>query len=112
MRLIDADKLIELIDDDIAAHKDGYFEDFELPPTAYGSLCALRMAREYIKALPTVEPIKHGRWLRTDAYPHKVYCSECYATLVPNENWLNDYNLKSNYCPNCGAKMDEQQEVE
>lgn len=54
-RLIDADALIDLIDDDIAAHKDGYFEDFELPPTAYGSLCALRMVKEYIKALPTIK---------------------------------------------------------
>lgn len=131
MNLKDADKLIELIDDDIASlNKDMSREGYDV------CLCTLQMVKQYIKALPTV-PLdwksimddwtkhdnamiakgrdierrlnapKHGRWLRTDAYPHKVYCSECYATLVPNENWLDDYNLKSNYCPNCGADMRE-----
>lgn len=70
MKLKDTDKLIELIDDDIAAHKAGYFEDFELPPTAYGSLCALRMVREYIKALPTIEavPLEDYRSMEQTVY--------------------------------------------
>ena len=61
--------------------------------------------RESIKTLPSAE--RHGRWLITDAYPHKVYCSECYATLIPNVEWFKTYEMASNYCPNCGAKMDE-----
>lgn len=128
-RLIDADKLVELIDDDIAAHKDGYFEDFELPPTAYGSLCALRMVREYIKALPTVEavpeeqyqrmvqtvaslteevgkmieaePIRHGRWSE-NTYGYRK-CSECEVAIRVEECMGEPIY---NYCPNCGARMD------
>lgn len=53
-----------------------------------------------------VEEVKHGRWLMTDAYPHRVYCSECYATLIPNVEWFKTYNIASNYCPNCGSRMD------
>jgi len=128
-RLIDADKLVELIDDDIAAHKDGYFEDFELPPSAYGSLCALRMVREYIKALPTVEPTastclgcncpkmekleaepKHGHWvLESDSEPYNEYvCSVCgtraSSFIGGSEMW---YCLsKPHFCPNCGSRMD------
>lgn len=55
---------------------------------------------------------KEGEWLRTDAFPHRVYCSCCYKTYVPNENWqiwqddADNFGLPRNYCPNCGAKMD------
>lgn len=54
-----------------------------------------------------VQEVRHGRWLMTDGYPHKVYCSECYATLIPNVEWFKTYNIASNYCPNCGARCEE-----
>lgn len=66
-----------------------------------------KVFEDTITLAPRVDPVKHGQWKRTGAYPHKVYCSECYATLVPNDEWLELYKLSSNYCPNCGAKMDE-----
>ena len=48
-RLIDADKLIELIDDDIASlNKDMSREGYDV------CLCTLKMMKQYIKALPTV----------------------------------------------------------
>ena len=48
---------------------------------------------------PTVdaEPIRHGRWIFTMGW---VCCSEC-GNEPPSES-----NVESNYCPNCGAKMD------
>ena len=62
--------------------------------------------------MPPAEP-KTGRWKKTGAYPHKVYCSVCYATYVPNselESWSmkkdSFWKLPRNYCPNCGAKME------
>ena len=64
---------------------------------------------EFVPAADVAE-VKRGRWLITCGYPHKVYCSECYATLVPNVEWLKTYNIASNYCPNCGSKMDEEEE--
>lgn len=46
------------------------------------------------------DAVKHGHWIdtgRTDYYLNKEYrCSCCDAV---------DY-MRSNYCPNCGAKME------
>lgn len=53
-----------------------------------------------------VAPVRHGRWLTTDAYPHHLYCSVCYKTYAKNAKWVNELDLPTNYCPNCGAKME------
>ena len=45
----------------------------------------------------TVDPIKHGRWVWVNGW---VSCSVC-GCEPPSET-----NITSNYCPNCGAKMD------
>ena len=54
---------------------------------------------------------EHGRWISlTDCANEGVYCSICNKKV-----WKSDYawcskkrrnKLQSNYCPNCGAKMD------
>lgn len=45
-----------------------------------------------------VEPVRHGRWLiNPDGY--YPYCSECKQEPARC--------IMTNYCPNCGAKMDE-----
>ena len=59
-----------------------------------------------------VAPVRHGRWLTTDAYPHHLYCSVCYKTYVKNAKWVNELDLPTNYCPNCGARMDKEDEHE
>ena len=51
------------------------------------------------------DAVKHGRWLRTDAYPHRIYCSECYATFIRNDEFLKLNDIPHDYCPNCGARM-------
>ena len=58
-----------------------------------------------IERIRKLEPVRHGRWLHTDAYPHHVYCSICYKTFVTNEEFLKRYEIPTNFCPNCGAKM-------
>ena len=58
-----------------------------------------------IPAADVVE-VRHGRWLTTDAYPHHLYCSVCYKTYAKNAKWVNELDLPTNYCPNCGALMD------
>ena len=46
-----------------------------------------------------VEPMRHGRWIEYQI-PPIICCSNCdWATDVKEKNF--------NYCPNCGAKMDE-----
>lgn len=52
-----------------------------------------------------VAPVRHGRWLTTDAYPHHLYCSVCYKTYAKNAKWVNELDLPTNFCPNCGAQM-------
>ena len=50
-----------------------------------------------------VAPVKHGRW---EATVGGVYCSEC------ADAWSNEVEsmIRSfNYCPNCGARMEEQE---
>lgn len=62
---------------------------------------------ERIKALPAADvvPVVHGRWDESKEHFYlnngckewtNFYCSECDA---PN-------NSPTDYCPNCGAKMD------
>ncbi|MGN0800700.1 MAG: hypothetical protein ACI4NU_09770 [Christensenellales bacterium] len=60
-----------------------------------------------------VAPVRHGRWISlTDCANAGVYCSECKKKV-----WKEDYapcnrknKLRSNYCPNCGARMDGEAE--
>ena len=59
-----------------------------------------------------VVEVRHGRWLTTDAYPHHLYCSVCYKTYAKNAKWVNELDLPTNYCPNCGARMGKEDEHE
>lgn len=67
-----------------------------------------------IKGLPAADvvPVRHGRWMTTDAYPHHLYCSVCYKTYAKNAKWVNELDLPTNYCPNCSARMDKEDEHE
>ena len=55
---------------------------------------------------PTIDPVKHGRWLRTNYtdYDDTWECSECGATWTFLEGTPKDN--EANYCPHCGTKMD------
>lgn len=72
------------------------------------------MSEEEFDAFPAadVAPVRHGRWLTTDAYPHHLYCSVCYKTYAKNAKWVNELDLPTNYCPNCGARMGKEDEHE
>ena len=59
-----------------------------------------------------VAEVRHGRWMTTDAYPHHLYCSVCYKTYAKNAKWVNELDLPTNYCPNCGARMGKEGEHE
>ena len=56
---------------------------------------------------PTVDavPVRHGKWIHEVRYTidslhsyQQYRCSECGMTYITN----------TNYCPNCGARMDEE----
>lgn len=52
---------------------------------------------QQIDAQPTIEP-KHGRWIKPRYHKTVCQCSVCGILPVRGE---------PNYCPNCGAKMNE-----
>ena len=73
---------------------------FENPAAAIESVIAVIQRISAIEA----EPVRHGRWV----YDHwcEFKCSVCgeWSKSEP-------YRGKENYCPNCGAKMDKENEA-
>lgn len=100
MRLIDADALIEEINERIeAAIKWGVNAiadgDKEIKLRAEQAVATFCEASLTAKKMPTIDPVKHGRWvMQGTAYG----CSLC------GEGVIHPFH---NYCPNCGARMDE-----
>ena len=96
MRLIDADamrrELIKWRDNDHYRKKRSLVERWV---RTNGINVLLRVLANF----PTVdaEPVKHGWWIRQDWVCLCYKCSAC-----GEEIW----RTPSDYCPNCGAKMD------
>lgn len=66
-----------------------------------------------IAAFPSadVAPVVHGRWIKdNDSFQINDYC--CYFDHTCSEcgKIISDRYELPNYCPNCGAKMDEQED--
>lgn len=62
---------------------------------------------EFVENLPAadVAPVRHGRWIKPVPGDGENYCSVCKSEQL----WFYGYGyLKSNYCPNCGARMDKE----
>lgn len=96
-KYIDADKLIEELE---AGSMPIYQANIS------GILGDKDCIKDYIKRTPAadVQQVKHGRWLQLsddDQYEGSYLCSECRT-----EETFFDESSFSNYCPNCGAKMD------
>ena len=94
MRLIDADAVTENRE---LAKK---IESFYLTP--YIKVDDLL---DFIDGLPTIEavPVVHGAWkLKQGDEGVHWYCSKCREEALFD---IFQYQEKSNFCPNCGAKM-------
>lgn len=88
MRMIDADEL----------KIDYGFTWDDITPT-HDEMCAL------IDRQPTIEP-KKGKWINDDddwCYPE---CSVCGKNALE----VQECGFKSNYCPHCGARMENSHE--
>ena len=70
---------------------------------------------EVFKIIPAadVAPVVHGKWLNFYNDFSCAECDRCGTTFEVTDNesdeglW-NEFKLSYNYCPNCGAKMDEE----
>lgn len=98
------------------AIKDGWKID-EIKITSSDSLIMLFALFHRFEGEESVDGTKKGEWLKTDAYPHHVYCSECYKTYVTNEEVIDGrggsrtYCTEAEFCPHCGVRMETEQEA-
>ena len=92
MRLIDADALRRLVDDE-------WFDCQEKSSFV-----------DEIDRTPTIDPVEHGKWIK-DGEAYALYkCSVCndlctvagYANCIPVEQMYKVFK----FCPHCGARMD------
>ena len=108
IRLIDADKLI--FDSSV-----GFimaFPEFDDRTKNLMQIIHNHFQKNISKA-PTVDavPVRHGKWKNDEDFDYVPCCSICGE---PDALSRNDYNYRggkirdnnSNYCPDCGAKMD------
>lgn len=119
MRLIDADALfMEKVRTMLEPLGNGqyeeveivYFRDIENAPTidpfkdkSLEQLMDYAFTRGYYKGRDVFNPVRHGRWIDTDRDdPCYYYCSECHRQV----------DMRENYCPTCGARMDDGDENE
>lgn len=85
-RLISADKVAEAID---------WLNEYDF--------VIWHDVMECIDKVPAVDIERHGKWLERNSGLLKwIRCSVC--------NCRQHYTNKTNYCPNCGAKMDREKD--
>lgn len=91
-RLIDADKMIKDV-------KENY--------VIYGYADFLNDFFQMVKEQPTVYAVRHGHWIWMGEQGDSRYmCSVC-KCKEENVPTCNGEPTIWEYCPNCGAKMDE-----
>ena len=72
------------------------------------------MMVESLSVLPSVEaePVRRGRWLPDNNcyWEMRFVCSECKESEVVPTTGFTRYAPIWDYCPNCGAKMEAEDE--
>lgn len=94
MRAIDADRLSAVLQKN------------------FGHTGGAAVMQQLIDIAPTIDPVKHGKWIFDLSDVDWTYgpyvCSECH---VRNGDFIGGgLNKRTNYCPNCGARMDAEEE--
>lgn len=99
MRLVDADALRD------AMYHEAFETDSDMQRWDSGCWIRYKMFEKAIESAPTIDPVKHGKWIYNlpkftwigNAIDYRRWkCSECEEGSENN----------SDYCPNCGARMD------
>ena len=110
MRLIDADNLIPMI----------RYATIDSEVGIFPILIGFDAIKKVVDEAPTIdaEPVRHGHWIEyePDNGIHFHKCSECgqgdmYQGTITDWNGRGfSFYYKRQYCPVCGAKMDEVEE--
>ena len=92
MRPIDADRALEIVRDQGIAHPSAHHL------TNYATLI--------LREAPTIDvaPVRYGRWIDKGEY---AVCTECGGRSGTQYDGVEPIPLITQFCPNCGAKMDE-----
>ena len=71
-------------------------------------IVTLSVVRKFVNNRPAVdaEPVRCGTWVQSRVIPSFHHCSYCKSAFEMKAT-CNTYAL-FNYCPNCGAKMGEE----
>lgn len=66
---------------------------------------AKKLIRNIVSRTPAsdVAPIRHGRWIDKGEY---AVCTECGGRSGTQYDGVEPIPLMTQFCPNCGAKMD------
>lgn len=101
MKLIDADRLLDILNDNRVIYVN------ELKGTYFDGVCnGLEAAITCVEHAPVIEERKYGRWrFVANMLPYHL-CSVCGRRALFDENSYD--TVVSNYCPHCGAVMDEE----
>lgn len=96
MRLIDADKFSREM------YHEAFETDSDLQKWDSGCWIRYKMFENKLKEQPTIDAVVHGHWKHI--FGGFVECSNCGEfPLLDGERKY----VESEYCPCCGAKMDE-----
>lgn len=82
---------MRLIDADAIKLTKGFFEEVDNVPKFY----------EWLHEQPTIDPVKHGKWIEYPIADGMNQCSVCGVLRFGD----------SNYCPNCGAEMERSEDA-
>ena len=98
------------IDTDAIKLSEGFFEKVDNVPKFY----------DWLNSLPTIdaEPVRHGRWIiksNPENGWYKITCSECgedETSVAPCIGFMPNVKVLWDFCPNCGAKMEDGDETD
>lgn len=106
MRLIDADAFMDEV-----TQQTEFIKAWDISELTQVAEVLYEGVKAQIEKMPTIEaePVRYGKWIKdrlvsTSGGTYGVRrCSLC-------EAYYEDIGYGWNYCPNCGAKMDEVEE--
>lgn len=68
--------------------------------------CNFITAQKIVDSMPTIQERKIGEWCeQNDDYFNWYECSECGYGSEGEMQYSSEYDVRTKYCPNCGAEM-------